>query len=58
MNEQEICLNQFLARIPNPLSKSLNNKSNSVLRVFWCVVVMATTVAIPYKEIVYYDTYL
>ena len=34
MNEQAIGVNQFLARIPNPLSKSLDNKFNLVLRVF------------------------
>ena len=37
--------------IPNSLNKSLNNKFNLVLHVFWCVVGMATTVAIPYKKI-------
>ena len=52
MNERAIGVNQFLARIPNPLSKSLNNKFNLVLRVFWCVLFMASTVTIPYKEII------
>ena len=51
MNEREIGVNQFLARNPNPLSKSLNNNLNLVLHVFWCVLVMATTFVIPYKEI-------
>ena len=52
MNELAICLNQFLASIPKPLSKLLNNKFNSVLHVFWCVVLMENTVTILYKDIV------
>ena len=57
MNEREISLNQFLARNPNPSSKSLNNKFDLVLHVFWCVLVMATTVAIPYKDIASSNSY-
>ena len=44
MNERAIGVNQFLARIPNPLSL--------VLRVSWCVLFMSNTVTIPYKEII------